>query len=127
MSLGFDLNPIMAVVARARLLPPSEADNIPPFARGSVNGRIASQSVTVPQKRYFRRAAGPGYPFRSTPATPFQPAAAQPKLERFVAKCMGATTYEAGTSPVPILSNPGRVTDVIRAAAKATTSSQRLA
>jgi pimeloyl-ACP methyl ester carboxylesterase len=41
----------------------------------------------------------------------------QPKLERFVAKRMGGTTYEADSSHVPIYSNPGLVIDVIRAAA----------
>ena len=48
-----------------------------------------------------------------------------PDLERFVAKRMGATTVEADTSHVPMLSNPGLVIDVIRAAAKAVMSSQR--
>jgi hypothetical protein len=32
-SYGFDLNPVMVIVARARLLPPSEADSIEPLAR----------------------------------------------------------------------------------------------
>ncbi len=31
-ALGLDLNPVMAVVARARLLPPSEADHLKPLA-----------------------------------------------------------------------------------------------
>jgi pimeloyl-ACP methyl ester carboxylesterase len=47
----------------------------------------------------------------------------QPELERFVAKRMGATIYEADTSHVPMLSNPTFVIDVIRAAANAVTSS----
>jgi pimeloyl-ACP methyl ester carboxylesterase len=51
----------------------------------------------------------------------------QPELERFVAKRMGATIYEADTSHVPMLSNPTFVIDVIRAAANAVTSSQRVA
>jgi pimeloyl-ACP methyl ester carboxylesterase len=51
----------------------------------------------------------------------------QPALQRFVAKRMGATTYEVDSSHVPMLSNPGLVIDVIRAAAKAATSSQRVA
>jgi pimeloyl-ACP methyl ester carboxylesterase len=42
-----------------------------------------------------------------------------PELERFVAKRMGATTYEVESSHVPMLSNPKVVLDVIRAAAKA--------
>jgi len=40
-----------------------------------------------------------------------------PELERFVSKRMGATTYEADSSHVPMLSQPGLVIDVIRAAA----------
>src|SRR6516225_1006297 len=50
-----------------------------------------------------------------------------PELERFVAKRMGATVYEADSSHVPMLSKPDLVIDVIRAAAKAVTSSQRAA
>jgi pimeloyl-ACP methyl ester carboxylesterase len=42
-----------------------------------------------------------------------------PELERFVAKRMGATTYEVDSSHVPMLSQPGFVLDVIRSAAKA--------
>src|SRR5262249_54034231 len=50
-----------------------------------------------------------------------------PELERFVAKRMGATTYEADSSHVPMLSQPAFVLDVIRAAAMAVTSAQRAA
>jgi len=50
----------------------------------------------------------------------------QPELQRFLAKRMGATTFEADSSHVPMLSSPGLVIDVIRAAAKAVTSSQRV-
>jgi pimeloyl-ACP methyl ester carboxylesterase len=42
----------------------------------------------------------------------------QPELERFCAQRMGATTYEADSSHVVMLSNPGLVTDVIRTAAE---------
>jgi len=42
-----------------------------------------------------------------------------PELERFFAKRMGATTYEADSSHVPMLSHPKLVLDVIRTAAKA--------
>ena len=42
-----------------------------------------------------------------------------PDLERFVAKRMGATTYEVDSSHVPMLSKPNLVLDVIRAAANA--------
>jgi hypothetical protein len=43
----------------------------------------------------------------------------QPELQRFVAKRMGATTYEVDSSHVPMLSNPSLVIDVIRTAANA--------
>jgi pimeloyl-ACP methyl ester carboxylesterase len=43
----------------------------------------------------------------------------QPELERFCANRMGATTYEADSSHVPMLSTPSLVLDVIRAAANA--------
>jgi pimeloyl-ACP methyl ester carboxylesterase len=42
-----------------------------------------------------------------------------PDLERFVAKRMGATTIEADSSHVPMLSQLGLVLDVIRKAASA--------
>ena len=44
---------------------------------------------------------------------------AQPELQRFVAKRMGATIYEINSSHVPMLSNSGLVIDVIRTAANA--------
>jgi hypothetical protein len=40
-------------------------------------------------------------------------------LERFVAKRMGATTFETDSSHVPMLSRPDFVLDVIRKAAAA--------
>ena len=43
----------------------------------------------------------------------------QPELERFCAKRMGATTYEADSSHVVMLSQPSLVLDVIRSAANA--------
>jgi len=42
-----------------------------------------------------------------------------PELERFVAKRMGATTYEVESSHVPMLSHPDVVLDVIGTAASA--------
>jgi pimeloyl-ACP methyl ester carboxylesterase len=41
----------------------------------------------------------------------------QPELERFLAKRMGAHTYDVNSSHVPMLSHPGFVLDVIRTAA----------
>ena len=43
----------------------------------------------------------------------------QAELQRFLAKRMGATTYEVDSSHVPMLSNPKLVIDVIRTAANA--------
>jgi len=43
----------------------------------------------------------------------------QPELQRFLAKRMGATTHEVGSSHVPMLSHPDLVINVIRATAKA--------
>ena len=42
-----------------------------------------------------------------------------PDLERAMAKRMGATTYQLERSHVPMLSQPERVIDVVRTAAKA--------
>ena len=47
-----------------------------------------------------------------------------PDLERFFAKRMGATTYELDSSHVPMLSQPERVLDVIRAAAESVGKSE---
>lgn len=43
----------------------------------------------------------------------------QPELERFVAKRMGATTFETDSSHVPMLSQPDFVLDVVRKASNA--------
>jgi pimeloyl-ACP methyl ester carboxylesterase len=48
----------------------------------------------------------------------------QPELERFCAKRMNATTYEADSSHVPMLSKPNLVIDVIRTAAMAVQKSK---
>ena len=42
----------------------------------------------------------------------------QPELQRFVAKLMGATSYDAESSHVPMLSNSALVIHVIRTAAE---------
>ena len=41
-----------------------------------------------------------------------------PELEHPAAKRMGATTYQFDSSHIPMLSQPNRVLDVIRTAAK---------
>jgi pimeloyl-ACP methyl ester carboxylesterase len=50
-----------------------------------------------------------------------------PELERFVAKRMGATTFDVDSSHVPMLSHPDLVIDVIRTAAKAVRGSSAIA
>jgi pimeloyl-ACP methyl ester carboxylesterase len=49
----------------------------------------------------------------------------QPELQRFLAKRMGAKTFEVESSHVPMLSNCKLVTDVIRTAANAVQESAR--
>lgn len=44
-SRGFDINPVMLIVARARLLPRSEADSLEPLARDVVKGLRGNQSL----------------------------------------------------------------------------------
>lgn len=44
-SKGFDLNPAMIIIARARLLPPSEADSLEPLAREVIKGVRADQRL----------------------------------------------------------------------------------
>ncbi len=41
-----------------------------------------------------------------------------PDLERAMARRMGATTYELDSSHVPMLSQPGKVLEVVHAAIK---------
>jgi len=87
----------------------------------------ATQAVPVPD--LFNQKVD-GVAWRSKPSwyiVATKDRTVHPDLERFVAKRMGATIYEADSSHVPMLSNPGLVIDVIRTAAKAVASSQRAA
>ena len=59
-SLGFDLNPVMIVVALARLLPFSEASSLVPLGREIVK---RSRQVTAITEN---GASHPAYPCRST-------------------------------------------------------------
>ena len=47
-SHGFDINPVMVIVARSRLLPPSEADSIEPFATEIVKSTEGDRIVVGP-------------------------------------------------------------------------------
>jgi len=44
-SCGFDLNPVMVIIARARLLPPFEADSLDPLARDAVKALQADPQL----------------------------------------------------------------------------------
>ena len=68
---------------------------------------------------FLHNAPGAGVEDRSRPGTIVanNDQTVNPELERFAAKRMGATTYEVDSSHVVMLSNPGLVLDVIRAAA----------
>src|SRR5260221_1206854 len=75
----------------------------------------------VPQPDLFIRQSG-GTACKSKPSwyvVGKKDHTVHPDLERFLAKRMGATTYELDSSHVPMLSQSERVIDVIRAAAKA--------
>jgi pimeloyl-ACP methyl ester carboxylesterase len=87
----------------------------------------ATQAVPVPD--LFNQKVD-GVAWRSKPSwyiVATKDRTVHPDLERFVAKRMGATTFEVDSSHVPMLSQPRAVLDVIRNAAKAVTSAQRAA
>ena len=78
----------------------------------------ATQAVPVPDL-FTQKAEGVAW--RSKPSWYIVGAkdhTVHPELERFVAKRMGATTFETDSSHVPMLSQPDFVLDVIRKAAK---------
>src|SRR6202171_5942606 len=75
----------------------------------------------VPKSDLFEAKAG-GTAWKSKPSWYIvgrKDHTVHPDLERAMAKRMGATTYELDNSHVPMLSQPDRVLDVIRTAAKA--------
>lgn len=59
-SIGIDLNPVMIIVARARLLPPSEADHLRPLA-AAILSHLRSSTVAIndddPLLSWFQPAA----------------------------------------------------------------------
>src|ERR1700745_1575409 len=76
----------------------------------------------VPQPDLFEARVG-GTAWKSKPSWYIvgkKDRTVHPDLERAMAKRMGATTYELASSHVPMLSQPERVLEVIRAAASAT-------
>ena len=80
---------------------------------------LATQGVPKPD--LFEAKAG-GTAWKSKPSWYIvgkQDRTVHPDLERAMAKRMGATTFELDSSHVPMLSQPERVLDVVRAAANA--------
>ena len=78
--------------------------------------QVVWATAQAPAADLFSRNA-PGVAWRSKPSAYVVAAndhAVPPELERFVAKRMGATTYEVESSHVPMLSHPDVVLDAIR-------------
>ena len=83
--------------------------------------RLVWATHYAPALDLFSRNA-PGVAWKSKPSwyiVAKKDRTVHPDLERAMAKRMGATTYELDSSHVPMLSQPERVLDVVRAAAKA--------
>ena len=83
--------------------------------------KLVWATQTVPDLNLFNAKVG-GTAWRSKPSwyiVAKGDRTVHPDLERFLAKRMGATTYEADSSHVPMLSRPDFVLDVIRTAAEA--------
>ena len=81
--------------------------------------KIVWATANPPAATLFARNA-PGVAWRTKPSwyiVANNDQAVHPDLERAAAKRMGATTYDIDSSHVPMLSQPGFVLDVIRAAA----------
>jgi pimeloyl-ACP methyl ester carboxylesterase len=99
-----------------------------PSGVGSFAGDLSEQEQQLvwathvaPAADLFSRNA-PGTAWRSKPSwyiVTTNDHTVHPELQRFVAKRMGATTYEVESSHVAMLSHPSLVLDVIRSAANA--------
>jgi pimeloyl-ACP methyl ester carboxylesterase len=110
---------IAAAGGRAWMLP----EGVKHFA-----GDLPEQEQQVPWATHYAPAADlfeqkhDGVAWRSKPSSfivATKDGAVHPELQRFVAKRMRAAISEVDSSHVPMLSNPGLVTDVIRTAALA--------
>jgi pimeloyl-ACP methyl ester carboxylesterase len=81
--------------------------------------QVVWATATPPTADLLSRNA-PGVAWRSKPSAYIiakNDHALHPELQRFLAKRMGATTYEVESSHIPMLSHPDLVVDVIRTAA----------
>jgi pimeloyl-ACP methyl ester carboxylesterase len=99
-----------------------------PEGVASFAGDLSEQEQKVVWATHYAPAADlftqklDGVAWRSKPSSYIlatKDGAVHPDLQRFLAKRMGATTYEVASSHVPMLSNPNLVIDVIRTAANA--------
>jgi len=91
--------------------------------------RVVWATHYAPAADLFSRNA-PGTAWKSKPSwyiVANHDRTVHPDLERFSAKRMGATTFALESSHVPMLSQPNKVVDVIRAAAKAVQGSSAAA
>ncbi len=97
-----------------------------PSGIGCFCGDLPEEDQEVIWATHFAPAAelflhnAPGVAWRSKPSwciVANDDQTVNPELERFAAKRMGAATYDIDSSHVPMLSHPGFVLDVIRAAA----------
>jgi pimeloyl-ACP methyl ester carboxylesterase len=91
--------------------------------------QVVWATAQAPAADLFSRNA-PGVAWRSKPSAyvvATNDHAVPPELERFVAKRMGATTYEVESSHVPMLSHPDVVLDAIRNLAMVVTEARAMA
>src|SRR5712691_425444 len=109
---------------------------LPPEGVKCFAGDLSEQEQKVVWATHYAPAAdlfqqnAPGTAWKSKPSwyiVANHDRTVHPDLERFSAKRMGATTYAVDSSHVPMLSHPGLVIDVIRAAAKAVQGSSATA
>jgi pimeloyl-ACP methyl ester carboxylesterase len=99
-----------------------------PSGAASFAGDLPEEEQKVIWATHFAPAANlflhnaPGVAWRTKPSwyiVASQDDTVHPELERAAARRMGATVYEFDSSHVPMLSQPGRVLNVIRTAATA--------
>ena len=99
-----------------------KASGVPDFAGDlpEAEQKLVLATGAVPDAGLFNQQV-PGTAWKTKPSwyiVANNDRAVNPDLERFVAKRMGAKTYEVESSHVPMLSHPDFVLDVIREAAK---------
>jgi pimeloyl-ACP methyl ester carboxylesterase len=106
-------------------------DGVPCFAGDlpEPEQKLVWATQAVPVRDLFTQKTD-GIGWRSKPSwfiVARQDRTVHPELQRSAARRMGATTVEVDSSHVPMLSNPGAVLDVIRAASAVATPTSRAA